>query len=229
MAKETNELSSNIDFTPSVLGTKSYWDSTYDRELKTYKDIGDVGEIWFGEDRQNRVVDWIEQSSVQMSDPVIDLGCGNGIILTEMRRLGFTDLTGVDYSQGAIDLAVQIANAEGFPDIKYQVVDILSDINTGCPTCLSRQYKVCIDKGTYDAICLMPDGADKGRQFYKRNVKSLLQNDGLLVITSCNWTKDQLVLFFETDFELFDEIKTPSFQFGGKTGNTVTSLIFKRK
>jgi hypothetical protein len=37
-----------------------------------------------------------------------------------------------------------------------------------------------------------------------------------------------LILLF-TDFQLHDKIKTPSFMFGGKVGNTVTSSIFKLK
>lgn len=30
----------------SELGTKEYWDKSYDVEIKNYKNHGDVGEIW---------------------------------------------------------------------------------------------------------------------------------------------------------------------------------------
>lgn len=35
--------------------------------------------------------------------------------------------------------------------------------------------------------------------------------------------------FFFSDFELFEELPTPTISFGGKEGKTVTSLIFKIK
>ena len=64
--------------------------------------------------------------------------------------------------------------------------------------CLRCQHRVCMDKGTFDAISLLPSGAAEGRGAYRRNVRRLLQPDGLFVITSCNWTKEELVEFFHT-------------------------------
>ena len=57
----------------------------------------------------------------------------------------------------------------------------------------------------------------------------LLRKEELLLITSCNWTKDELLERFSSHFKLFDQIKYPSFRFGGKEGSRVTSLIFKKK
>jgi len=45
----------DADFVSSKLGTKEYWDEAYEKELNTFEDIGDVGEIWFGEQVQNRM------------------------------------------------------------------------------------------------------------------------------------------------------------------------------
>ena len=30
----------------SKLGTQEYWNDVYDREISTFEDIGDEGEIW---------------------------------------------------------------------------------------------------------------------------------------------------------------------------------------
>lgn len=80
-----------------------------------------------------------------------------------------------------------------------QAGDLTSDPTSLLATsCLCRQYRVCVDKGTYDAISLNPDGAERSRMAYRQMVKHLLQPGGLLMITSCNWTKDELLDFFKT-------------------------------
>ncbi|RUS77094.1 hypothetical protein EGW08_015149 [Elysia chlorotica] len=219
------------DFGSSELGTKEYWDAAYGRELKNFKDIGDVGEIWFGEDVQMRMVRWVsERSNLPTSARLLDLGCGNGTLLIGLREEEFSDLTGVDYSEGAIQLAKDVAEKEGVDDINFQVCDIL------CPKSVStltkdgsNRFDLCLDKGTYDAISLRDPTEPTDRRKYAVHVHSLLNEQGLLVITSCNWTKDQLVLHFEKEFELLQELPAPSITFGGQTGQTVTTLILKRK
>lgn len=47
--------------------------------------------------------------------------------------------------------------------------------------------------GTYDAISLDPDDAGDKRIVYVQNVGRLLMDNGLLLLTSCNWTADELV------------------------------------
>ncbi|XP_076469592.1 EEF1A lysine methyltransferase 2-like [Babylonia areolata] len=216
------------DFESSKLGTKKFWEDTYNRELKSFRDIGDVGEIWFGEDSQERMVDWLdEEEDVKKDHAILDLGCGNGALLLELRKRGFTNLTGVDYTQGAIDLARAILSQEGITDVHLQVGDLTGDPSSlPADSCMLGSYQVCVDKGTYDAISLMPSSAAQGRQAYRRNVRRVLCPGGLFFITSCNWTREELVDFFHTDFKLHHEIRTPSFQFGGKVGRTVTSLVF---
>ena len=43
MPKENNI----VEYGPSELGTKEYWDSLYDRENKNFQENGDIGEIWY--------------------------------------------------------------------------------------------------------------------------------------------------------------------------------------
>ncbi|KAK3767589.1 hypothetical protein RRG08_003850 [Elysia crispata] len=219
------------DFGSSELGTKEYWDAAYTRELKNFTDIGDVGEIWFGEDVQNRMVRWIsERSDLPTSTRVLDLGCGNGTLLISLREEEFSDLTGVDYSEGAIQLAKDVAKKEGITDIDFKVCDVLCQKSVSTLTQDGKdRFNLCLDKGTYDAISLRDPSDPIDRRTYALNVQSLLTDQGLLVITSCNWTKDQLLLHFEKEFELLRELPAPSITFGGKTGQTVTTLILKRK
>lgn len=60
----------------SELGTKDYWESSYETEIRNYRDHGDVGEVWFDEDSQLRIIRWIERQEDRLTqdDSFIDLG-----------------------------------------------------------------------------------------------------------------------------------------------------------
>ncbi|XP_014663874.1 PREDICTED: protein-lysine N-methyltransferase mettl10-like [Priapulus caudatus] len=216
------------DFGTSKLGTKQYWDNVYNRESINFKDFGDTGDVWYGEGSMERVLDWIEENCIAIEQPsIIDLGSGNGILLLELSKRGYDDLTGIDYSEGAVELARNIAKQEHQTSIKFEVADILCDPVVSAS--LQRQYNVCIDKGTYDAMSLCPDEPRLKRLLFKRVVLRLLTERGLFVITSCNWTKEELLTHFQPELTLHKEIHTPSFQFGGSSGSTVVSLVFAKK
>lgn len=221
MAENEQELD------PSELGTHEYWDKTYSLEINNFKHHGDVGEVWFGEDSALRIVRWLSSKPelVNGNDKIIDLGCGNGMMLVELYDEGFTDLTGVDYSQKAIDLASQVFRDKDLSQIELKRFDILgNDISE-----FGSKFKIAHDKGTYDAVSLNPDKPKDKREKYIDNVSELLVPGGLLIITSCNWTEDELVDHFKTRFDLLHSIPTPSFRFGGQTGNLISSLVFKKR
>lgn len=58
----------------SELGTKDYWDQSYHTEIKNYQSHGDVGEVWFDEDSQIRVINWMLKNDVSADSEIIDLG-----------------------------------------------------------------------------------------------------------------------------------------------------------
>ncbi|XP_058831489.1 EEF1A lysine methyltransferase 2 [Topomyia yanbarensis] len=210
----------------SELGTKEYWETSYETEIQNYKSHGDVGEVWFDEDSQLRIIKWIEKQEalICQDDAIIDLGCGNGMMLVELAREGYSDLTGVDYSPRAIELAQAICTDQDMC-ITYKVVDLLdrTDVMT------LGKFKIVHDKGTYDAISLHPEDSKSMRESYMQSVDQLLKDDGLFILTSCNWTQLELVKSFEKHFSLYQVIPTPSFTFGGTVGNVVTSVVFSKK
>lgn len=66
----------------SELGTKDYWDGRYNMEIRNYKSHGDVGEIWFDESSQDRIIRAMTNKlEVQPDHPVIDIGKHDGIVL----------------------------------------------------------------------------------------------------------------------------------------------------
>ncbi|XP_028823407.1 EEF1A lysine methyltransferase 2 [Denticeps clupeoides] len=210
-------------FAPSRLGTKEYWDEVYQKELQTFSDFGGVGEIWFGEESMSRVIRWLEEQNLPRSTAVLDIGTGNGIFLLELAKYGFKNLTGIDYSASSVELARTILKKDGFTDVKVEEMDFLD------PQSTLGTFDLCIDKGTFDAISLNPVDTQQGKRQYVSSLRRILRPEGFFAITSCNWTKDELFQHFHQGFDVEMELPTPVFQFGGVTGNSVTSLVFKRR
>ncbi|XP_050103527.1 uncharacterized protein LOC126583242 [Malus sylvestris] len=256
----------------SMLGLQSYWDAAYADELANFREHGHTGEVWFGANVMEVVSSWTKSLCIDISqgrtpnhdnnksdpveqgnnksDPVeqgdkylsgwsvLDIGTGNGLLLQALSKQGFSDLTGTDYSEGAIDLARSLADRDGLPNINFLVDDILE-------TKLDRQFKLVVDKGTLDAIGLHPDGSIK-RVMYWDSISKLVAPGGLVVITSCNNTKDELVQEVESfnqrsviqehetsrdppKFQYLSHVRTyPTFAFGGSVGSRVATVAFLR-
>jgi len=68
----------------SRLGTQDYWESIYEREVTNFKDNGDEGEIWFGEQTMFQMVKFLdemaEDGAIDHAVPIVDLGTGNGYV-----------------------------------------------------------------------------------------------------------------------------------------------------
>ncbi|XP_034008087.1 EEF1A lysine methyltransferase 2 isoform X2 [Trematomus bernacchii] len=177
---------------------------------------------WFGEESMSRVLRWMDKAKIPEDSSVLDIGTGNGAFLVELAKHGYSNLTGIDYSPASVELSRNVLKAEDLTDVPVKEMDFLN-----CQGEL-KGFDVCIDKGTFDAISLNPDDSTDGKKLYVQTLKEAVKDKGFFVITSCNWTKEQLLERFSEGFEYVQELPTPSFQFGGKTGNSVTALIFKR-
>ena len=95
------------EFAASKLGTKEYWDSCYDREIENFDDHGDVGEVWFGDEAAARVVTWLEdreqEGEIDLSSPILDIGCGNGVLSMDLVKAGFVNVTGIVKTQNLFE------------------------------------------------------------------------------------------------------------------------------
>ena len=67
----------------------------------------------------------------------------------------------------------------------------------------SMKFDIAIDKGTYDAIGLCPIDSKTKRLLYKEFLRSILKDTSTFVITSCNWTKEELKTFFTQENGIF--------------------------
>lgn len=180
------------DFGVSELGTQKYWDDVYSRDQENFKQFGDEGEIWFGEEVERRLVNWF-QANVSSESSVLDVGCGNAHLLIELFGAGFHSLCGIDYSPTAVILAAKIAHDRN-ASIRLQEVDFLKREHI---MSLGR-FDIIVDKGTLDAISLACDTTEDRMQHlstYFQHVRQLLSPNGQVVITSCNWTEKELTSF----------------------------------
>ncbi|KPJ20222.1 Methyltransferase-like protein 10 [Papilio machaon] len=63
----------DAELEPSELGTHTYWQKAYTKEIINFEDHGDPGDVWFGEDSAYRVIKWICQCGIPQDTSVIDL------------------------------------------------------------------------------------------------------------------------------------------------------------
>lgn len=100
----------------------------------------------------------------------------------------------------------------------------------------SEGFDIVLDKGTFDAISLSSDMINDKRadEVYVDNVEEFIKEEtGILLVTSCNWTEEELKRKMTKDgkgsLEVCGRIEYKSFMFGGKKGQTVSSVAFKRR
>lgn len=184
---------------------------------------------------------------------MIDLGCGNGHLLKLLSK-SVSLLCGFDYSEKAVKLCQE--KYKNISNITFGVVDVLKDkpkedsvecdalflVDKGTFDAISlipeSELLSYSDQTTNTQTQTHETRETRLKVFdsfifrqYKRFLHSLKENNPKtksieFILTSCNFTKEELIQIFTPEFKLQSEISHPSYIFGGKTGNTVTTLIF---
>ncbi|EIN09801.1 S-adenosyl-L-methionine-dependent methyltransferase [Punctularia strigosozonata HHB-11173 SS5] len=218
---------------PSKLGRKDHWDNIYSKELQNFEEIGDEGEVWFGEDSVEKMVSWaLDNVPPSSRKSLLEVGSGNGTLLFAMCEAGYSPeyMLGIDYSADAVKLARAIAPTRGAENLAFEECDFLH----GDVPSLGGEaegWDLIMDKGTYDAIAL-GEKDEHGRSpaaGYPRRLANLLRPDGFFLITSCNFTEDELRSSFETaatGLKYHSRVQHRSFTFGGQSGQTISTVAF---
>lgn len=162
-------------------------------------------------------------------------------------------MVGVDYSVQSVELCRRVAggkgigivdwgegdgDGEGSPNLEFTHWDILS--SPPLPSWPSNSdgtvgFDIVLDKGTFDAVSLSPLLDASGKRVcegYRDRVERLVRKGGGLVVTSCNWTEEELVGWFEREggeLEACGRVVYPVFRFGGGVGQSVVSVMFRRR
>ena len=189
---------------------------------------------------------------------VLDIGSGNGSTLLSLRLAGRYQgpMLGVDYSAQSVSLARKLCNVYLGPEhenetdltispatrISFEVFDVIQDelkAATWWPDTTSG-FDLVLDKGTFDAVSLSsekvvsPTGNEiRPSELYPAKIANLVRPGGFFLITSCNWTQDEVIRQFTTEsmqgvLEVYQVIKYPTFHFGGQKGQGATSVCFRK-
>jgi hypothetical protein len=116
-------------------------------------------------------------------------------------------------------------------------------------------FDIVLDKGTFDAISLSDDVITtttdtetdrKGGRTIQRRIcerypgiaSRLVRKGGFLVVTSCNWTEEELIRWFtlpspeaetrSSELQVWARVEYPRFRFGGQEGQGVCTVCFQR-
>lgn len=222
------------------------WDELYTIELLNFShDPSDIGTVWFSDsDAEDKILQYLTSDALALpleKTSFLDLGTGNGNMLFLLRDQArfHGRMVGVDYSAQSVMLARNIAARKG---LRAEVVFERWDVMRQEPGQWARGrnggeeeegFGVVLDKGTFDAISMSEEVDGGGRRVcegYKRRVEGLVRRGGYLLVTSCNWTEAELRGWFEGgELEFYGRIRYPSFAFGGETGQSISSVCFRRK
>ena len=191
-----------------------------------------------------------DETNGKAASKFLDLGTGNGHLLFALQDDGWHGhMVGVDYSEDSVKLARRISAAraaavksdaaEGLSELSarsldFKTFDILSPMKNN-PNLFRDEFDCLLDKGTFDAVGLSKAEDSEGKHgsdIYALRIQHFIRPGGFLVVTSCNWTEDELRAWFvtqQTELEYFGRIDYPSFVFGGETGQTIVTICFRKR
>jgi SAM-dependent methyltransferase len=118
------------------------------------------------------------------------VGSGNGVLLLGLLEAGYdgTRLHGIDYSEGAVQLAEAVAESRSASSITFTQCDFLLDDPPSPNDSLgsgSANWDLIMDKGTYDAIALATKDVNGCSPVvhYPGRIARLLKPGGVFLIT----------------------------------------------
>ncbi len=163
------------------------WKVFFDRHAPHYMDepfvTGTTAEVDF----------LIEHLGLTSEQRILDMGCGTGRHALDLARRGYT-VTGVDLSDGMLEQARAVAQAEKFTTVTFQQTDA-TQFTTAEP--YDRAYCVC--EGALGLIGTGSDPLEHDRAVLK-HLYDALKPGGLLLITVLNAMR-HIRMYEQTDVE----------------------------
>lgn len=135
-------------------------------------------------------------------------------------------------------------------DLTFELLDLIQDDPVSQPWWPrdhagdgAAGFDLVLDKGTFDAISLssavindpLSNTERRVCELYPARVANMVRTGGFLLVTSCNWTEDEVIRWFTEDqlqggptLHVYHRIRYPVFEFGGQKGQGVASVCFRR-
>jgi SAM-dependent methyltransferase len=155
----------------SQFGTKEYWDELY------------VGRGDFPSDEYSWYYDWegygkyVKEYIPDKVSRILIPGIGNDSILSDLLQNGYEQLTGIDYSDHAIERQIDL--------ISYQYSDDVAELQSMDARQMdpdwTDQFTAVIEKGAFDAIYLSGDG---NLELTVKEIERVLKQGGVLISVS---------------------------------------------
>ena len=99
-----------------------------------------------------------ELAAGDLSRPVLDMGCGSGILAIAARKLGFTHVRGFDYDPDAVAVARANAALNGVA-IPFEARDLAANLDQGAVVLANILGPVLIAHAAEVACAVLPGGA----------------------------------------------------------------------
>lgn len=160
-------------------------------------------------------------------------------------------MVGVDYSRPSVQVARELVkHGTDYQDIRFEVMDVIRDDPRRQDWWLEDGFDLVLDKGTFDAVSLCDDVIESSTSnlsqigqtpmrihtLYPSRAIRMVKSGGFLLVTSCNWTQEEVIQWFTTDkagsslgTAIWKTIEYPRFRFGGSEGQGVCTVCFRKE
>lgn len=138
---------------------------------------------------------------------ILEIGCGNGFYIEQWRRLGVTQLTGVDISPGSVALMKDL-----YPEYTFHVVDAAKE---NALDFLNTKYDLIT---IFDVIYHVVDDADAAKLLI--NAASVLDDKGFMLVTD---------IIGKNNYGFVQHVRYRSFDFYNKYLNSTQHNVLSYK
>ena len=124
--------------------------------------------------------------------------------------------------------------------IAFEHLDLIKDVPQEKSWWPSSGFDLVLDKGTFDAVSLSAETVELEGQsvriveLYPRKVARMVKSGGFLMVTTVNWTEDEIVRWFtegpgvENVLELHGRVQYQVYEYGGHKGSAIASICFRK-
>lgn len=146
-----------------------------------YKKVHELGHLWFTKTPTPEVTSWIRFMRVPMTEPILEIGCGEGRDALYLASLGY-QLTAVDASPQAIQTCQRLAR-ERRVTVNWQIHDALHLTDA-----MSNQYRWIYSVAT---LHMLVDDEDRRR--FLQEMYAILEPGGhALIVSKGNGVMEQM-------------------------------------